>query len=113
MQGLLARGVTNQVGTTELNEFLMDSVAPRLTSYGLAEHDKVPPRVMWQRLKLSKEGVKFLTRARILEAENVNISKESRAAETGTSGKSGSTSRNKLQVARDSEKKTARARTKS
>jgi len=61
----LARGVSNSINSTKRETFLMFNVASQLVSFGLAEHDKVPSEVQWQRLRLSKEGVKFLNWARL------------------------------------------------
>ena len=61
----LARGVSNAMNVTKVESFLFHSVAAHLASYGLAEEGKVPTGVMWQRLKLSKEGIRFLTWARL------------------------------------------------
>jgi hypothetical protein len=61
----LSVGVSNSLNSNEIEKFLRFSVAPPLVSYGLAENDKVPARVQWRRLKLSKEGVKFLTWVRL------------------------------------------------
>jgi hypothetical protein len=67
----LAAGVTNRAAAGGVEAFLMQAVASPLVSYGLAQHDKVPSGALWQRLKLSKEGVKFLTavRARMSDAQ--------------------------------------------
>lgn len=64
----LARGVESAMGSSERDTFLYYRVASRLASYGLVEEGKVPARVVYHRLKLSKEGVKFLTWARLNDA---------------------------------------------
>jgi len=61
----LARGVSNSRQANEWEIFLFYNVASRLAAFGLAEHDRVPPNAMWQRLKLSKDGIKLVTRAKI------------------------------------------------
>lgn len=57
----LARGVSNAMGTDKAESFLFYNVASQLASLGLAEEAKVPSGVHWQRLKLSKDGVRFVT----------------------------------------------------
>jgi len=71
---MLAVGVSNALNSDKLELFLRRSVAPPLVSYGLAESDKVPTRVQWTRLKLSKDGVKFLTWARLNQNTSTEIS---------------------------------------
>jgi hypothetical protein len=67
----LARGVSNQKQSPETELFLFYNVASRLAAYGLVEEAKVPANVFWQRLKLSKDGVKFVTHSKLrLAAKN-------------------------------------------
>jgi hypothetical protein len=84
----LARGVANTFNASKVQSFLFFRVASRLASYGLVEHGKVPTNVAWQRLKLSKDGVRFLTEARILleKQKQLKVSQNAPppAATTGT-----------------------------
>jgi Domain of unknown function (DUF4062) len=61
----LARGVSNAMQAPEKETFLFYSVASALVAFGLAEEGKVPSSVHWQRLKLSKEGVKFVAQSTV------------------------------------------------
>jgi hypothetical protein len=61
----LARGVSNRSAVSALESFLYFDVASSLVTFGLAEHGRVPATVYWQRLVLSKLGIKFLTQAQI------------------------------------------------
>ena len=62
--GELAAGVTNQAGVSEKEQFLRFKVAPKLVSFGLAEHAPVPSGALWMIFKLSKQGVKVLNWSR-------------------------------------------------
>lgn len=61
----LARSVTNSYGVDDVESFVFYRVASPLAAYGLVEHGKSPVTAKWQRLKLSKEGTRFLTKARL------------------------------------------------
>jgi hypothetical protein len=61
----LARGIANSMNSEATESFLFYNVASRLASYGLAELTRVPSAALWQRIALSKQGTRFLTRARL------------------------------------------------
>ncbi|HLN62095.1 MAG TPA: DUF4062 domain-containing protein [Symbiobacteriaceae bacterium] len=65
----LAAGVDNSATSSAFESFLYWNVAAKLATYGLVEHGKSPSSAAWQRLKLSKEGIKFFTRAQVLAAQ--------------------------------------------
>jgi hypothetical protein len=71
----LARSVTNSYGTSELETFIFYNVASPLAAYGLVELGKAPINAKWQRLQLSKDGVKFFARAKIKLEEILDRSK--------------------------------------
>jgi hypothetical protein len=97
----LARGVSNALGASESERFCFYHVAARLASYGLAEESKVPARVSWQRLKLSKEGIKFLTETRISASPLFSTSAaEEKGAATATSSSVTKRSRKKTEKGR-------------
>jgi hypothetical protein len=81
--GKLADGVSNQMGISDEQSFLRFGVAPKLASFGLAEHAKVPSSVRWTSLKLSKEGVRVLNWAR----QNYNWQAKTTAANAPKEGK--------------------------
>jgi hypothetical protein len=82
----LARGVSNAYGVKPIESYLFYDVASPLASFGLAEHDRVPSGMMWQRFKLSKEGVRFLTWARIQKNSISNGTAADTVADASTSG---------------------------
>jgi hypothetical protein len=60
----LARGVTDQKVARKDEHFCFYAIACPLTTYGLVEHVRVTASVMWQRLALSRAGLRFVTEAR-------------------------------------------------
>lgn len=61
----LAQGVSNAFTASKFESFIFHKVASQLAVYGLVEHAKTPASVHWQRLKLSKAGIKFFTEAKL------------------------------------------------
>lgn len=93
----LGRGVSNRNGVSKAENFLFYEVASRLIKYGLVENGKVPSSVKWQRLQLSKEGIKFFSRVATLRFAKKNkkpipavtreASEKGEKTETGTPAK--------------------------
>jgi hypothetical protein len=66
----LARSVTNAYCTDEIELFVFYHIASPLAAFGLVEHGKSPTNAKWQRLKLSKEGTRFMAKAKIRVEQN-------------------------------------------
>jgi hypothetical protein len=67
----LAVGVTNGGGAGRLEVSLFYNVSSPLLVYSLAQFDKVPASVMWQRLVLSPIGRQFLTELELFLLKHV------------------------------------------
>ena len=81
----LANGVSNAFGRDSSEVELYNRVASPLFVYGLTEHAKVPPRVTWHRLVLSKSGQRFVTEFRVRLART-NAGAPNASAERTESG---------------------------
>lgn len=56
----LASGVTNAYGADKSEMFIYTNVAQELLAIGLAEINKGPGSATWQRIKLNKDGQRFI-----------------------------------------------------
>ena len=83
----LARGVSNSLRSSKVDGFLLYGVAAPLATYGLVEHAKVPANVYWQRMVLSKEGVKFLKWVRLRMAKNASAARPKAGTEVKSEGR--------------------------
>lgn len=87
----LGRSVTNAFNSSKTEGTIYYNVAAPLVKYGLVEHGKTPSGVQWTRLQLSKEGIKFFSRAASLHtlADKSAASSQGDAVQKGgpTTGK--------------------------